>query len=341
MGPLMLDLAGCEITAEESEIVNHPLVGGVILFSRNYYDQAQLTHLVAQIRLAAKRKDKDDLLIAVDHEGGRVQRFRQGFSAIPAMAEIMQVANDDLARGCDIAKQLGWLMAAELRAVDIDISFAPVLDIRGVSTVIAERSFHQHVEQLVPLASHFIQGMHQAGMKATGKHFPGHGNVKEDSHIAMPVDRRSAEQILSLDMQVFAQINQQGLLDAVMPAHVIYPAVDDKPAGFSKVWLQDYLRKQMGFRGVIFSDDLSMQGAAYFGDFSLRARAALDAGCDMVLVCNNPTAAVSLLDDLPSNGYQSTRAITLRGGSRQSRQQLSRLTLYRQTQQTLKLFSPQ
>ncbi|WP_373888855.1 beta-N-acetylhexosaminidase [Paraglaciecola chathamensis] len=297
MGPIMLDVTGCELTPDDKELLDHPLVGGVILFSRNYYDQKQLAQLIAQIRLAARNQ----VLIGVDHEGGRVQRFRDGFSAIPAMGAIYQQSTEDLTKAQHYCKTFGWLMAAECLALDIDLSFAPVLDLNGVSDVIGDRSFHSQPEPLIQMASAFIKGMHSAGMKATGKHFPGHGNVKEDSHVAMPVDKRSLEQITQLDMQVFTRLNEMGLLDGVMPAHVVYPDVDDMPAGFSKVWLQTYLRKKMQFEGVIFSDDLSMQGAAFIGNFAARASAALNAGCDMVLVCNNPDAAVQVIDSLPSN----------------------------------------
>lgn len=292
----MLDVSGYELTPEDRELLDHPLVGGVILFSRNYYDQKQLKELIAQIRLAARNK----ILIGVDHEGGRVQRFRDGFSAIPAMGAIYARSDEDLSQAQQYCNTFGWLMAAECLAFDIDLSFAPVLDLNGVSDVIGDRSFHAQPEPLIQLASEFIKGMHRAGMKATGKHFPGHGNVKEDSHIAMPVDSRSLEQITQLDMQIFSRLNEMGLLDGVMPAHVVYPQVDDMPAGFSKVWLQTYLRQKMQFDGVVFSDDLSMQGAAFIGDFAARANAALNAGCDMVLVCNNPDAAAQVIDSLPS-----------------------------------------
>ncbi|WP_158772180.1 beta-N-acetylhexosaminidase [Paraglaciecola sp. L1A13] len=303
----MLDVAGCELTPDDRELLDHPLVGGVILFSRNYYDQKQLAELIGQIRLSAR----NNILIGVDHEGGRVQRFRHGFSAIPAMGEIFNRSHEVMAKAEQYCDTFGWLMAAECLAFDIDLSFAPVLDLNGVSDVIGDRSFHRKPEPLINLASHFIKGMHRAGMKATGKHFPGHGNVKEDSHIAMPVDGRSLAQITELDMRVFTELHAKGLLDGIMPAHVVYPEVDDMPAGFSKIWLQTYLREKMNFDGVIFSDDLSMQGAAFIGDFAARAKAAMHAGCDMVLVCNNPDAAAQVIDSLPSDTASNPRLARL------------------------------
>jgi beta-N-acetylhexosaminidase len=297
MGPLMLDVSGYELTHEEIDILDHPLVGGLILFSRNYYDQKQLSDLVQHIRSIAR----NDMVIATDHEGGRVQRFREGFSKIPAMGSIALQSHENVQRSDFLCEQFGWLMAAELLAFDIDISFAPVLDIHGVSEVIGDRSFHQQPEIIVQLASGFIKGMHRAGMSATGKHFPGHGNVLEDSHIAMPVDKRSKEDIFALDMEIFKAIHQQGLLDAVMPAHVIYPDVDDLPAGFSQKWIKQILRQELDFNGVVFSDDLSMQGAVQMGNIVDRAELAIEAGCDMVLVCNDPKGASKVIDGLPSD----------------------------------------
>ncbi len=297
MGPIMLDVAGLELTGEEVDMLEHPLVGGVILFSRNYFDAEQLVELVRSIRSSAR----NSLLIAVDHEGGRVQRFRQGFSAIPAMGNLYLGSQENLSQAEQYAECFGWLMAVELIRYDIDFSFAPVLDINGISDVIGDRSFHSNTQIIEKLAAKFITGMRQAGMKSTGKHFPGHGNVKEDSHIAMPVDPRSKQAIFNEDISVFANINRLGLLDAVMPAHVIYPDVDELPACFSPIWLKEYLRKKLDFKGVVFSDDLSMQGAAQIGNFVERATRALHAGCDMALVCNNSAAAASVLDGLPND----------------------------------------
>ena len=297
MGPLMLDVSGFELTHEEIDILDHPLIGGLILFSRNYYDQKQLSDIVRHIRSVAR----NDILIATDHEGGRVQRFRKGFSNIPAMGSIAYQSDENLQQSSYLCEQFGWLMAAELLAFDIDISFAPVLDIQGVSEVIGDRSFHQQPEKIIQLGSEFIKGMQRAGMSATGKHFPGHGNVREDSHIAMPVDSRSKEDIFALDMAIFKSIHQQGLLDAVMPAHVIYPDVDDLPAGFSQIWIKQILRQELAFNGVIFSDDLSMQGAVQMGNITDRAELAITAGCDMVLVCNDPQGTIDVIDGLPSD----------------------------------------
>ncbi|MCF2948908.1 beta-N-acetylhexosaminidase [Paraglaciecola aquimarina] len=330
----MLDVAGYELSPEEIEILDHPLVGGLILFSRNYHDQNQLKDLVKHIRMVTR----NDIVIAVDHEGGRVQRFRQDFSKIPAMGKIDQVCREKSLISTDVSQQLGWLMASEVQAFDIDISFAPVLDINGISQVIGDRGFHQQPEKIVQLASSFIKGMHQAGMKATGKHFPGHGNVLEDSHIAMPVDERSKQEIFALDMAIFKQIHQQGLLDAVMPAHVIYPEVDDLPAGFSQKWIKHILRQDLAFDGVVFSDDLSMQGAVQMGDIVQRAEIALEAGCDMVLVCNDAKGAMQVIDGLASDLPQATRAKGLRKANNFDFTSLQKLTEYTQAQKTLEHF---
>tara|TARA_R110002167_G_scaffold35981_7_gene114418 strand:- start:1693 stop:2727 length:1035 start_codon:yes stop_codon:yes gene_type:complete len=339
MGPLMIDVSGYELTHEEIEILDHPLIGGLILFTRNFYDQAQLADLIKHIR----QSSRNDIIIAVDHEGGRVQRFRKGFSLIPAMGKLYPNHRDkepvSLAQSDRWTEQFGWLMAAELLAFDIDISFAPVLDINGNSEVIGDRSFHQQPQHIVRLASQFIRGMNRAGMKATGKHFPGHGNVKEDSHIAMPIDRRSRQEIMSLDMQIFKEINQQGLLAAVMPAHVIYPAVDALPAGFSKQWIGEILRKELGFDGVVFSDDLSMQGAKQIGDIIGRVQAALQAGCDMALVCNDPQSAMAAIDGLPSNLAVSQRPARLKKRPSFNFKQLQQSNDYQNAQRCLDEFN--
>lgn len=294
-GRLMLDLAGCQITAQERELLSHPEVGGVILFSRNYQNPQQLTELTGEIRNLAPRA-----LIAVDHEGGRVQRFRHGFTELPAMGKLATEYLKDATRACELAEQIGWLLAYELRQCGVDISFAPVLDLdRGRSQVIGDRAFGDNAEQVTALAGALIEGMSQAGMAATGKHFPGHGWAIADSHIAIPEDERSLEQIRAEDLQPFASLVTKGLA-AVMPAHVIYSQVDANPAGFSRWWLQQQLRAELGFDGVIFSDDLSMAGASVAGGYPERAKAALEAGCDMVLVCNQPEHAAEVLKALES-----------------------------------------
>ncbi|WP_246587716.1 beta-N-acetylhexosaminidase [Alteromonas lipotrueiana] len=303
MGPLMLDCTAYELSAQEREILDHPLVGGVILFSRNYYDKPQLNALVKSIRKAARHP----LLIAVDHEGGRVQRFRNGFTGLPAMGALLPAVNNNLAKATELANACGQILASELKTLDIDMSFGPVLDIDGCSTVIGDRAFASDFEQVITLAGALIEGMQAQGMPVTGKHFPGHGSVVADSHVALPVDSRPLSEIERTDMVVFRQLIEK--LDAVMPAHVIYEQVDALPAGFSDYWLQTVLRKQLQFDGVIFSDDLSMHGASVAGDYPERARQALSAGCDMVLACNNSAGAIDILDKL-SHPKVSNRRLT-------------------------------
>jgi beta-N-acetylhexosaminidase len=290
----MMDLAGPAVAAEERELLCHPLVGGVILFSRNFEDPEQLAALVAEIHgLRTPR-----LLIAVDHEGGRVQRFRKGFTRLPAVRHLGVLYDADRRHGEEMAEVSGWLMAVELRAVGVDISFAPVLDLAGgVSGVIGDRAFHRDPEAVVELARAYVRGMRMAGMAATGKHFPGHGSVGEDSHVTLPVDPRPWDAIAAADLVPFARMIQFGL-PAMMTAHVVYPAVDSAPASFSRFWVTQVLRGGLGFQGMVFSDDLSMAGAAQVGGFAERARAALEAGCDMALVCNHPEGIAEILDDL-------------------------------------------
>ncbi len=287
ISPLMLDLESIELSAEEKDLLQHPLTGGVILFSRNYESIEQLEVLINDIRNATQQP----LLVSVDHEGGRVQRFRSEFTELPAIAS--------LSTQTDAAKKSyvhGWLMAAEVRAMGIDFSFAPVLDVNyGVSDVIGDRSFNHDPHQISLLASEYIKGMKEAGMASTGKHFPGHGAVTEDSHHEIPVDNRIRKEIWQSDILPFINLIEAGM-DAIMPAHVIYSELDDKPAGFSSFWLQEVLRGEMKFDGVIFSDDLTMEGASVMGGYAERAEAAMQAGCDMILVCNNRQGAIEVID---------------------------------------------
>ncbi|MCL9781372.1 beta-N-acetylhexosaminidase [Vibrio sp. S4M6] len=288
MGPLWLDVAGCELTAEDKEILQHPTVGGVILFTRNYFDSKQLLALNASIRKAAKRP----ILIGTDHEGGRVQRFREGFSIIPAAQEYRKHKN-----ASELAYQGGWLMAAEVIAHDIDISFAPVLDKGHQSKAIGSRAFGEEIAEILSLSQAYMDGMKALGMATTGKHFPGHGGVEVDSHKETPYDSR--DDIFAQDMAIFRSHIEKGLLDAMMPAHVVYPEYDAQPASGSSYWLKKVLREQLGFKGMVFSDDLNMDGASIMGGPAQRSQQALDAGCDMILMCNNRDAQISVLDGLP------------------------------------------
>lgn len=292
IAPLMLDLEGTVLTAEEKELLQHPLSGGLIFFSRNFESVEQLQVLIDDVRAAAP----EDFLISVDHEGGRVQRFREGFTRLPALAKLYEQSEDE-PTALRAAHHHAWLMASELRAMGIDFSFAPVLDLNyGVSEVIGDRAFHSEADIVAKMATAYIEGMHDAGMAATGKHFPGHGAIVADSHLEIPVDERSMDALDAADMRPFAKLIQEGM-DAIMPAHVIYPEVDSQPAGFSQVWLQKILRQQLGFDGVIFSDDLNMEGASFAGNYAQRAEAAIHAGCDMVLVCNNRPGVIQVMDE--------------------------------------------
>jgi len=302
LGPVMLDVQGLELQAEEREVLQHPAVGGVILFSRNYASPEQVEKLASDIHAVRQ----PPLLIAVDQEGGRVQRFRDGFFRLPPVGVFARLYDDNRAAALVLAQQAGWLMASEVLAVGVDLSFAPVLDLDlGISEVIGDRAFHRDPEAVSELALAYQRGMHEAGMASVGKHFPGHGGVAVDSHQGLPEDERTLEDLELKDLIPFARLAHNGM-NSVMVAHVLYPQVDAQPAGFSRRWLTGILRDAMQFQGVIFSDDLSMGGAEWAGDYPQRAQLALEAGCDMVLVCNQPQHAVEVIDAL--SGYNDPAA---------------------------------
>lgn len=326
LGPVMVDLHGLEMDPEERELLMHPLVGGVILFARNYESPEQVAALTRSIH----ELRQPHLLIAVDHEGGRVQRFRDGFSQLPACAVIGQAGTPEQTK--QLAAEAGWLMAAELLAVGVDLSFAPVLDIGGnVSEVIGDRAFHSDPERIFHLARAYMKGMKQAGMAAVGKHFPGHGSVAEDSHVDVPRDDRDYQDLNMKDLVPFQRMIAAGL-PALMPAHVIYSRVDELPAGFSPIWLKQILRKQLEFQGTIFSDDLSMAGAEVMGGYPERAEAAMHAGCDMVLACNHRTGAIEILDSarIESSVESRSRLIRMHGQFSHDLQQLQQTDMWKQ-----------
>jgi len=291
LGPLMVDVAGTELTVEDIDVLRHPLVGSVILFTRNYRNPQQITALCAAIRAVRT----PHLLIAVDHEGGRVQRFRDRFTRLPPVRLLGRRFDADRREGLRAAQAAGWLMAAELRAVGVDFSFAPCVDLDyGMSEIIGDRAFHRDPDAVGALAAAYLAGMREAGMAAVAKHFPGHGAVTADSHVALPVDRRQFAD-MEPDLRPYRLLIDNQLA-GVMVAHVEYPAVDARPASLSKRWISEILRGAMGFHGCVFADDLSMAGAVAFGDVLTRARLALGAGCDVLPICNDRAAVHTLLD---------------------------------------------
>jgi beta-N-acetylhexosaminidase len=333
LGPLMIDLEGTSITAEERELLHHPLVGGVILFTRNYVDPAQLSELVAGIH--AERSPP--LLVAVDQEGGRVQRFRAGFSRLPAARQIGHAFDLNPKEGLELARRLGWLMAAELRSHGVDISFAPCVDLDyGVNEAIGARAFHRRPDAVGQLTVAYTHGMRDAGMAATAKHFPGHGAVIADSHLTLPVDRRELVDMAD-DLAPYRRLIANGLA-AVMVAHVLFPAVDAAPASLSSTWIRDVLRGELRFQGVVFADDLSMGGAAAaYGDVVTRAQQALAAGCDMLPVCNNRASVIALLDGLNVEPEPTSRLrlVRLHGRDGVSREALTALPEWARSQELL------
>jgi beta-N-acetylhexosaminidase len=311
LGPVMLDIAGLELAPEDRTRLLHPQVGGVILFSRNYQNPAQLAALCGEIH--ALRDPR--LVITVDHEGGRVQRFRDGFQAIPAMGHLGDLYDEAPEQAIRLAETFSWIMASELLNYGVDLSFAPVLDLADpVSSVIGDRAFHRDPEKVSHLANAWIRGMRDAGMEAVGKHFPGHGSVEGDSHHVMPFDRRSFSDIEALDLIPFRRVVATHLT-GIMMAHVIYDQVDQAAAGYSRYWIETVLRGQLGFEGIVFSDDLSMSGAESVGGYPERAKHALAAGSDILLVCNNADGADEVLESLAgySNPVSQLRMVRLHG----------------------------
>ncbi|MCP5328765.1 MAG: beta-N-acetylhexosaminidase [Steroidobacteraceae bacterium] len=319
LGPLMVDLQGLELQPDEREMLAHPLVGSVILFARNYADPEQLTRLVADIHAVRSPA----LIVGVDQEGGRVQRFRDGFSLLPPLRRIGHEFDSEPKAGLALARELGWLMAAELRAHGVDLSFAPCVDLDyGVSEVIGDRALHARAAVVGQLAVAYMHGMRDAGMAATAKHFPGHGAVVADSHHALPVDRRALVD-MDADLAPYRLLIQNGL-PGVMVAHVAYPAVEDVPASTSSRWIRGVLRGQMHFQGVVFADDMSMAGAASVGGIVERAGLALAAGCDVLPVCNYRPSVLALLDGLQHrpDPASALRLVRLRGKGQHSRDEL-------------------
>jgi len=328
-GPALIGISGPELTAPEREQLRHPLVGGVVLFTRNYHNLAQLELLCESIRGAAPAP----MLICVDHEGGRVQRFREGFTRLPPLALLGRMFADNRDFACDFAYRHGRVMATELLVAGVDHSFAPVLDIDGPSCVIGDRAFATQAKVVTELARHYLAGMHDAGMKTCGKHYPGHGSVLADSHTDDVIDDRSREQLEATDLLPFEALLPA--LDALMMAHVIYPEVDERPAGYSPVWIRERLRAGQGFEGVVLSDDLGMHAAKYAGKLADRMRRSLEAGCDAVLVCQ-PEDVLALLAEWGDDPIPDGSALLrLHGRNTVTRAELATVSEWRHWQQSL------
>ncbi len=330
LGPVLIGLAGLEVSAEEADWLCHPAVGGVVLFTRNYSDLSQLSKLTASILEAAGR----DLLICVDHEGGRVQRFREGFTRLPPLAVLGKMYNQSASMALDFAYRHGRVMATELLLCGVDLSFAPVLDLGDRSVVIGNRAFAADPTAIIALSDAYIGGMHDAGMAATGKHFPGHGSVEADSHTDDVCDPRPWELIEAADLKPFEALSDK--LDAMMMAHVLYPQVDEKPAGYSPFWIKTVLRGKLAYKGTIFSDDLGMYAAKVVGGLNERVRDSLLAGCDAVLVCD-PEDVRQLLTGTEVSLTDADEALKrLKGRMSATREEVERVSEWRQWKKTIK-----
>ncbi|MGI9334201.1 MAG: beta-N-acetylhexosaminidase [Gammaproteobacteria bacterium] len=357
LGPLMLDVAGTVLDAGERELLSHPAVGGIVLFARNYVEPAQLAALVGEIRSLRS----PPLLVTVDQEGGRVQRLREGFTVLPPAASVGDLYDRNREAGLELARCVGLVMAAELKALGVDLSLAPVLDLGGRNTnVIGHRALHRDPAAVVALARCQVAGMRSAGMAAVGKHFPGHGSVTEDSHVSSPEDTRALATIRAEDLRVFEHMIASGL-PALLPAHVVYSDVDERTACFSRRWLQEILRAELRFEGAILSDDLGcMIGAMSVGDLQARTEAALGAGCDMALLCNAPGEAARVVEKYADAGsellderlqplfgtdgeWQSLRESTIRmaASAAKFRQELLQWPVYRDAVHVIERFNAQ
>ena len=329
LGPVLIGLDALELSAEEKDWLAKPAVGGVVLFTRNYRDILQLTALCTSIREAAGRH----LLICVDHEGGRVQRFKDGFTRLPPLAVLGKMYRDSAQNALDFAYRHARVMATELLLCGVDLSFAPVLDLGGRSIVIGDRAFDARSEVIIELSGAYIAGMHDAGMMATGKHFPGHGSVVADSHTDDVCDARTLQEIEQADMKPFAALSKK--LDAMMMAHVLYPAVDERAAGYSSLWIQSILRQKLGFEGTVFSDDLGMFAAEVAGGMVERVEQSLAAGCDAVLVCH-PTDVRELFSLTDQTFADADKALCrLKGRFDATREEIERVGEWRQWKKTI------
>ena len=297
---LMIDIEGPFLSQEDIELIGSPHVGGLILFERNFLDRNQITDLCFEIK-----SKKPEIIIAVDQEGGRVQRFKKGFSQIPPMQRLGDLVSYDKYAGLDLCKNAGWLIASELIASGIDLSFSPVLDLdQDLSSIIGDRAFSDQIDIVIECARAFIFGMNEAGMACVGKHFPGHGSISEDSHLEKPIDRRALNEIENKDLIPFKELINN--LDGIMTAHILFPDVDERITTFSKIWIKQILREQMKFEGMIFSDDLSMEGTNEFKSFYDKTKNAIISGCEMILICNNREGAKDALKYFEENKIEAS-----------------------------------